>query len=62
MSIQPLVDSNCKSPSAKMLSSETCMSLEMLIVGFGVGDLAGAIALRQRGHQVKLFEQSRFAD
>ncbi|KAL2867210.1 putative salicylate hydroxylase [Aspergillus lucknowensis] len=35
--------------------------LRVLIAGAGIGGLATAIALRQQGHQVELFERSRFA-
>ncbi|KAL4927325.1 putative salicylate hydroxylase [Aspergillus undulatus] len=36
--------------------------LRVLIAGAGIGGLSAAIALRQQGHQVELFERSRFAN
>ncbi|KAF9895078.1 hypothetical protein FE257_004707 [Aspergillus nanangensis] len=36
--------------------------LQVLITGAGIGGLAAAIALRQQGHEVQLFESSRFAN
>ncbi|GJP92721.1 hypothetical protein CBS63078_2260 [Aspergillus niger] len=36
--------------------------LHILIAGAGIGGLAAAIALRQQGHRVELFERSRFAN
>lgn len=35
--------------------------LRILVVGAGIGGLTAAIALRQQGHEVLLFEQSQFA-
>lgn len=34
--------------------------LKVIVVGAGIGGLAAAIALRQRGHHVEMYEQSRF--
>ncbi|OOQ86812.1 FAD binding domain protein [Penicillium brasilianum] len=36
--------------------------LRVLIIGAGIGGLTAAIALRQQGHRVELFERSRFAN
>ncbi|CRG82905.1 hypothetical protein PISL3812_00252 [Talaromyces islandicus] len=36
--------------------------LNIIIAGGGIGGLTAAIALRQRGHNVHIYEQSRFAD
>lgn len=35
--------------------------LKILIVGAGIGGLTAALALRQQGHEVLIFEQSQFA-
>ncbi|KAL1616988.1 hypothetical protein SLS56_011176 [Neofusicoccum ribis] len=35
--------------------------LKVLIVGAGIGGLSAAIALRQQGHEVEIFEKSRLA-
>lgn len=35
--------------------------LRVIIVGAGIGGLTAGIALRQQGHRVQIFEQSRFA-
>ncbi|GAB1196710.1 hypothetical protein APSETT444_005985 [Aspergillus pseudonomiae] len=43
------------------MSSEQ-KGLKVLIVGAGIGGLAAAIALRQQGHVVEVFERSRFAN
>ena len=36
--------------------------LKVIIAGAGIGGLAAAIALRQQGHHVDVYEQSRFAN
>jgi 2-polyprenyl-6-methoxyphenol hydroxylase-like FAD-dependent oxidoreductase len=36
--------------------------LNIVIVGGGLAGLAAAISLRQNGHHVEIFEQSRFAN
>lgn len=41
--------------------SNTKTPLTILIAGAGIGGLTAAIALRQQGHNVKIFEQSRLA-
>ncbi|KAF2025607.1 FAD/NAD(P)-binding domain-containing protein [Setomelanomma holmii] len=41
---------------------ESARSLNITIVGAGIGGLTGAIFLRQQGHAVTLLEQSRFAN
>ncbi|KAF7588819.1 hypothetical protein BBP40_005173 [Aspergillus hancockii] len=40
----------------------TPKGLKVLIVGAGIGGLAAAIALRQQGHEVEMFERSRLAN
>ena len=42
--------------------NETLQPLKILVVGAGIGGLAAATALRHQGHNVVLFEQSRFAN
>lgn len=41
--------------------AENKTPLTILIAGAGIGGLTAAIALRQQGHDVKIFEQSRLA-
>lgn len=41
--------------------SDSPRPLEILIVGAGIGGLSAATALRQQGHNVRIFEQSKLA-
>ncbi|GCB27430.1 3-hydroxybenzoate 6-hydroxylase 1 [Aspergillus awamori] len=43
-------------------AKDAVFPLKVLIVGAGIGGLAAAIALRQQGHDVEMFERSRFAN
>ena len=40
---------------------DTLKPLRILIVGAGIGGLSAAIALRQQGHDVEIFEQSKMS-
>ena len=42
-------------------ASDQPRPLKILIVGAGIGGLTAAIALRNHGHDVQIFEQSRLA-
>lgn len=46
---------------ASLNGTEQETGLNILIVGAGIGGLTAAIALRNQGHRVQIFEQSRFA-
>ncbi|KAK2764508.1 hypothetical protein FQN54_009203 [Arachnomyces sp. PD_36] len=45
-----------------MAPSESGRPLRVLIVGAGIGGLTAAIGLRREGHEVTIFEQSKFAN
>jgi 2-polyprenyl-6-methoxyphenol hydroxylase-like FAD-dependent oxidoreductase len=44
-----------------MPAENTLKPLHVLIAGAGIGGLSAAIALRQQGHQVDIFEQSKLS-
>lgn len=44
-----------------MPAENTTKPLHVLIAGAGIGGLSAAIALRQQGHQVDIFEQSKLS-
>ncbi|KAH8688648.1 hypothetical protein BGW36DRAFT_421245 [Talaromyces proteolyticus] len=44
------------------LDGPSNLSLKILIVGGGIGGLTAAIALREQGHEVDIYEQSQFAN
>ena len=47
--------------TANGVSEDATPPLRILIVGAGIGGLTAAIALRQQGHDVDIYEQSRLA-
>lgn len=44
-----------------MPAENTLKPLHVLVAGAGIGGLTAAIALRQQGHQVEIFEQSKLS-
>lgn len=42
-------------------ASDEARPLKILIVGAGIGGLTAAIALRNQGHDIQIFEQSHLA-
>jgi 2-polyprenyl-6-methoxyphenol hydroxylase-like FAD-dependent oxidoreductase len=42
-------------------ASDDARPLKILIVGAGIGGLTAAIALRNQGHDIQIFEQSHLA-
>ncbi|KAL7271024.1 hypothetical protein RUND412_006239, partial [Rhizina undulata] len=51
-----------KSSGTGINEQETPRPLNVIISGAGIGGLMAAVALRENGHNVKIFEQSRFAN
>ncbi|KAL7266779.1 hypothetical protein RUND412_010656, partial [Rhizina undulata] len=45
-----------------IVEQEAPRPLNVIIAGAGIGGLMAAIGLRENGHNVKIFEQSRFAN
>ena len=45
-----------------IVNGTSSTALKVTIVGGGLGGLTAALALRQEGHDVQIFEQSRLAD
>ncbi|KAL7270265.1 hypothetical protein RUND412_007033 [Rhizina undulata] len=50
------------SSAPELNKEETGRPLDVIIAGAGIGGLSAAIGLRESGHNVKIFEQSRFAN
>lgn len=59
--IDGLVNGACDAARNGTRPLNTKEPLTILIAGAGIGGLTAAIALRQQGHNVKIFEQSRLA-
>ena len=53
---------NKKVPNDIDLNGVPHSGLRVIIAGGGLGGLTAAISLRQQGHHVQVFEQSRFAN
>ncbi|OIW34539.1 FAD/NAD(P)-binding domain-containing protein [Coniochaeta ligniaria NRRL 30616] len=60
----PLANGNHEGPKDGFspLVDECETPLKIAIIGAGIGGLSAAIGLRRNGHQVELYEQSRFAN
>jgi 2-polyprenyl-6-methoxyphenol hydroxylase-like FAD-dependent oxidoreductase len=44
------------------MNGSNSVGLDIIVIGGGLAGLGAAIALRQKGHHVTIYEQSRFAN
>ncbi|KAI7789009.1 fad binding domain protein [Diaporthe eres] len=58
---QPSSSPNKVGPTSPLVDDHPT-PLKVIIIGAGIGGLSAAVGLRKNGHQVDLYEQSRFAN